>query len=406
MAAGSGTLTTATIKAAKPGKAFDGGGLFLHVTDTGRYWRMKFRYAGKERLMAFGVFPAVSLSEARRKRDDARALLRNGIDPSAERRREKLKAVLGAANTFGGIADEFIATKLVSEGKATVTVAKARWLSSLLAPLARRPIAEIKPIEVLAVLKRLEAKELHETARRARSFASRVFRYAVATARTENDPAALLKGALIAPTVTHHAAIIEPKAVGELLRAISDYQGQPITRLAMLVAPHVMVRPGELRQARWEEFDLDAAIWRIPAVRMKARRLHAVPLSRQVLARFAELRELSGGQGFVFPAFHTSRRPISENTVNQAFRRMGYAKGIVTAHGLRTTASTLLNQSGKWNPDAIERALAHGDSDAVRGAYNRGEYWLERVEMAQWWSDYLDTLREGAKVINMQSHKR
>lgn len=396
MAAGTGRLTTAAIKAAKLGKSFDGGGLFLHVTDTGRYWRLKFRYGGKERLMAFGVFPAVSLAEARRQRDEARRLLREGVDPSADRRRKKLQSTIGSANTFGSIAEEFITTKLVSEGKAAVTVAKARWFCALLSPLANLPVADIKPIEVLATLKRVEAKGHHETARRVRSFASRVFRYAVATARTESDPAALLKGALIAPSVTHHPAIIEPKAVGELLRSINAYQGQPITKYAMLIAPHVMARPGELRQARWEEFDLGASIWRIPASRMKARRIHAVPLSRQVLAILEEMRAIGSAEGFVFPAFHTQRRPISENTINQAFRRMGFAKGSVTAHGFRTTASTLLNQSGRWNPDAIERALAHGDSDAVRGAYNRGEYWSERVAMAQWWSDHLDSLRDNA----------
>ena len=205
----------------------------------------------------------------------------------------------------------------------------------------------------------------------------------------------MLSGALITPTVKHHAAPIEPEKVGDVLRAIHAYAtGAPITQLALKIAPHVMTRPGELRQALWEEFDLDNAVWTISAKRMKARRPHAIPLSRQVVALLSLVKELSGPHGYVFPAFHTSRRPMSENTMNQAFRRMGFTRDEVTSHGLRTTASTLLNQSGKWNPDAIERALAHGDRNIVRGIYNRGNYWLERVEMMQWWSDYLDGLRE------------
>ena len=192
----------------------------------------------------------------------------------------------------------------------------------------------------------------------------------------------------------HHSAILDPKLVGELLRSIDAYSGHLITRLAMQISPHVMARPGELRQALWPEFDLENGVWKIPPERMKMRRPHAVPLSRQVLAYLAELHALTGPEGFVFPAFHTSRRPLSENTVNQAFRRMGYAVGEVTAHGLRTTASTLLNESGKWSPDAIERSLAHADKDSVRGTYNRGFYWEERVAMHQWWSDYLDQLRD------------
>lgn len=251
------------------------------------------------------------------------------------------------------------------------------------------------------MLKRLEGAGKHETASRCRSFASRVFRYAVVTGRADSDPAAMLSGALITPTVKHHAAPIDPAQVGDLLRAIDAYNtGAPITQLALKIAPHVMTRPGELRQATWEKFDLDAAIWRIPAGRMKARRPHAVPLSRQVVAYLREVQEFSGPGGYVFPAMHTSRRPMCENTMNQAFRRMGFTKDEVTAHGLRTTASSLLNESGKWHPDVIERALAHGDSDAVRGIYNRGHYWPERVEMMQWWSDHLDELRGGVTIVD------
>lgn len=212
-------------------------------------------------------------------------------------------------------------------------------------------------------------------------------------AEGQSDPSAILRGALVVPKTKHHAAILDPKRLGELLRAMDSYSGHKISRLAMQVSPHVMTRPGELRMAVWSEFDLDNAVWKIPAERMKMRRPHEVPLSRQVLAYLGELFELTGPEGYVFPAFHTWRRPLSENTVNQCFRRMGYAVGEVTAHGLRTTASTLLNESGKWSPDAIERSLAHADTNAIRGTYNRGRYWDERVAMHQWWSDYLDELR-------------
>lgn len=253
------------------------------------------------------------------------------------------------------------------------------------------------------MLRRLEGQRKHETAKRCRSFASRVFRYAAATGRAESDPAAMLAGQLIAPKVKHHAAILEPRKLGELLRSIEAFEGAPITRLALQIAPHVMARPGELRQATWDEFDLDAKIWLIKPERMKMRRAHAIPLSEQVLAYLRELQQFSGPGGYVFPAFHTTRRPMSENTMNQAFRRMGYTSDEVTAHGLRTSASTLLNESGKWHPDAIERALAHGDSDAVRGIYNRGNYWDERVRMMTWWSDYLDALRAGGEVVPLRN---
>ena len=292
--------------------------------------------------------------------------------------------------------------KMVGDRRAETTITKAHWLLEQLKPIADRPITGLKPVDVLAALKRLEAHGKHETARRCRSFASRVFRYAVATGRGETDPTVMLRGALVVPRTTHHAALLEPKEVGELLRAIDGYSGHKVTRIAMQVAPHVMSRPGELRMALWSEFDIGEAIWKVPAERMKMRRPHMVPLSQQVLAYLEELRPLTGPDGYVFPAFHTWKRPLSENTMNQAFRRMGYGVGEVTPHGLRTTASTLLNESGKWSADAIERSLAHADKDAVRGIYNRGKYWEERVAMHQWWSDYLDQLRTGNTISPMK----
>lgn len=390
------------IRALKPEarvyKRTDERGLYLEVHPNGsKLWRFKFAHLGKDKRIALGRYPEVGLADARRKRDEAREKLRDGVDPGAERKRAKLVAIFNAANTFGDIAKEYI-DKMVLEGRADATTSKANWLLEQLAPIAASPIADLKPVEVLAALKRIEAKGKHETARRCRSFAGRVFRYAVATGRAEADPTAVLRGAIITPKTKHHSAILDPHAVGGLLRSIDDYAGHLVTRLAMQLLPHVMTRPGELRQAKWSEFDLENAVWKIPAERMKMRRPHAVPLSRQVVAYLVELKALTGPDGFVLPAFHTSRRSLSENTINQAFRRMGYAVGEVTAHGLRTTASTLLNESGKWSPDAIERSLAHADKDAVRGTYNRGFYWEERVAMHQWWSDYLDSLRASVPV--------
>lgn len=391
-------LSDVRLRALKPrDKAYkvpDADGLYLEVRTSGaKLWRFRFCHLGKESRISLGSYPEIGLASARRKRDEARQQLAEGLDPAAERRREKLTAAFKAANNFGDVAKEYI-EKMVADGRAETTTVKANWLLAQLKPIAAMPVSDIKPIEVLAALKKLEARGKRETARRCRSFASRVFRYAVATGRGEVDPTSVLRGALVTPKVTHHAAILDPAGVGELLRSIDAYTGNAITRIACQIAPHVMMRPGELRQALWTEIDLTAAIWTVPPERMKMRRPHAVALSRQVVVYLEGLYQLTGPDGFVFPAFHTSKRPMSENTINQAFRRMGYATNEVTAHGLRTTASSLLNESGKWSPDAIERSLAHADPNAVRGIYNRGRYWDERVVMHQWWSDYLDALRD------------
>ncbi len=387
----------------RPVKKADGKGLYVEVAPNGsKLWRLKFRIGGKEKRLALGAYPEVGLAEARKRRDAARALIEQGIDPTLERKREKAAAKVSAHDSFERIAEEYI-EKMEKEGRAPATVAKARWFLSLLKPaIGTMPVSEVDPQMLLAAFRKLEAKGNYETAKKSRSFASRVFRYAVATGRAKDDPATLLKGALIAPKARHYAAILEPAKLGEFLRAIDDYTGGPVTRLALRIAPHVFVRPGELRHADWSEIDLAEAVWRIPEGKMKARRPHALPLSKQVVALFTELRALTGPRGFAFPAMHTTRRPMSENTINAAFRRMGFDKDEVCAHGLRATASTLLNESGLWNPDAVERALAHGDSSAVRGAYHRGQYWDERVRMAQWWSDYLDKVRAGGEVIRVE----
>ncbi len=404
-------LTDTAIRNAKPKdkpyKLSDDGGLFVLVAVSGsKLWRLKYRYNGKENLLAIGAYPDVSLKTARERRDEAKKLLASGTDPNSDRKRKAVAASVAADNTFKALADEFIA-KRESDGLEAVTIQKSRWILSLLEPkLGKRPVSEIEPYELLAVLKEIEKRGTHETAKRMRAFAARVFRYAIITGRARHNPAADLGEALISPKIRHHAAILEPKAVGALLRAIEDYDGNTTTKLALRLAPHVFVRPGELRHAEWAEIDFDAAVWRIPAEKMKMRQEHVVPLSRQALAILREGEGVRGHSKYVFPALRTWLRPMSENTLNAALRRMGYGHDEMTSHGFRSTASTLLNESGKWSPDAIERALAHKDGDNVRAAYHRGTHWAERVQMAQWWSDYLDRLRDGGEVVDFSGSRR
>ena len=400
-------LTDIAIRNAKPGpkpiKMADGAGMFLLVTPAGgKLWRLKYRIDGREKLLAFGASPATGVSEGRKRRDEARALIALGKDPSREKQRDKARSRIHAKNLFSTIAAEYCAKRRRDgeNGWAASTASRCEYLLSQLAgSIGRLPINEIEPADVLAAIRKIEGKGNLESARRTLQLTSAVFRYAVATARLGSDPTRDLKGALTAPKVTHYGAITAAKRVGELLRTIDGYEGQGLTRLAMQIAPHVYVRPGELRHALWSEIDLDGALWIIPAEKMKMRKPHAVPLSRQAVELFREVYRASGPDGYVFPSIRTRSRPMSDNTINAALRRLGYASDEMTAHGFRAMASTLLNESGKWHPDAIERALAHGDDDKVRAAYHRGAHWKERVEMAQWWSDYLDTLRKGADIV-------
>jgi len=400
-------LSDTAIRAATPRavqfKLSDTGGLFMIVTPAGgRLWRFKYRFQGKEQQLTIGRYPAVSLKEARARRDAAREVLASGKHPGVEKRRQAAAVALAARNTFKTVALELI-EKWRLEGRADATLKKATWFLSILGPaLGRRPITEIEAYELLAMLKKVERGRRYETARRVLAFASRVFRYAIATARARANPAIDLRGALISPRVRHHAAIVEPSALGGLLRAIEGFQGRLTTKLALRLAPHVFVRPGELRQAAWSEFNFQDAVWRIPATRMKMDREHIVPLSRQAIAILTEAKELNGRGAYVFPSVRSSKRPMSDATINAALRRMGFTSEQMTGHGFRSTASTLLNESGKWSPDAIERALAHEDTNQVRAAYHRGTHWPERVRMAQWWSDYLDTLKTGTGVTLTQ----
>lgn len=402
-------LTDIEIRQVKPRdkdwKLSDGGGLYLLIRPNGsRHWKMKLRVNGREQKLSFGPYPLIGLKEARARRDEVKLEMYRGGDPVQRRRDEKIAANIRAGHLFGDIAQEFIA-KREAEGLAPATLRKAHWFLELLTPsLGRRPVAEITPQELLAVLKKLERKGTHETAKRTRAFASRVFRYAVANGVASADPAQPLLGALVAPKAKHYAAITDPAAFGGLLRAIEDFDGFYVTKYALKIAPHVFVRPGELRHATWSEIDIENAVWRIPAHKMKSRREHAVPLSRQVLALLGELDALGRRSDLVFASLHARDRPISENTLNASLRRMGFGPEEMTSHGFRSTASTLLNESGLWSADAIEIALAHKDSNAVRQIYHRGKHWDERVKMAQWWSDHLDELRgystkAGTKVI-------
>ncbi|AOL93833.1 tyrosine-type recombinase/integrase [Porphyrobacter sp. LM 6] len=394
-------LTDVAIRKAKPGpkpvKLADGGGMHLLITPAGgKLWRLKYRIDGREKLLAIGAYPEISLGEARRRREEAREMIALGKDPSREKRREKLRSRIQAADTFKAISDEFCQKRRRDgqKGWAPATATRSEYLLSLVCgSIGHLPIGEIEPMDVLTAIRRIEGKGKLESARRSLQLAGAVFRYAVATARLASDPTRDLRGALTAPTVTHYGAITDPKKVGELLRAIDDYEGSGITKLALQIAPHVFVRPGELRHAEWSEIDLDGALWIIPAGKMKMRKPHHVPLSRQTVELFRQVRAVTGPTGYVFPSVRTRTRPMSENTINAGLRRLGYATDEMTAHGFRAMASTLLNDSGKWNPDAIERALAHGDTDKVRAAYHRGAHWDERVAMAQWWSDHLDQLR-------------
>lgn len=378
-------------------KVADHRGLYIEVTPSGgKLWRFRYRIGNVEKKLAIGPYPEINLKQARNAADAARHSVAEGGDPAFEKRKKKIRDEFLSAQTFEAVAREYIEQMMVKNGLAQATLVKANYFLEQLAPaIGKRPIHEIEPFEVLAPLKRLEATGKHETAKKCRSFAGRVFRYGVATTRCKSDPTAMLKGALVTPRAQHYAAILEPKELGGLLRAIDDYTGHLVTKYALQIAPHVFVRPGELRHAEWHEIDLEDGVWKIPAGKMKARRPHAVPLSKQVVGYMTDLATMLGTEGYVFPSARSGIRPMSENTLNAAFRRMGYSKDELTAHGLRATASTFLNESGLWNPDAIERALAHGDTNVVQLICQSDERWKNHVCMMQWWSNYLDRLREG-----------
>lgn len=395
-------LTDTAARTAKPEakarKLFDGGGLYLEVAPSGgKWWRLKYRYGGKERRVSLGTYPAVSLKEARLRREEARTMLRKGIEPSAARKAQKLAQAAQAADSFEAITREWMAQKAATWTSLYGKKVAVRLEANVFPWLGRRPIREVTALDLLAVLRRVEGRGAVDTAHRVQQYCSAVFRYAVATGRADADPSSALRGALKAVKVTHHPSIRGRGEVGGLLRAIDDYSGDALTRYALRLAPLVFVRPGELRAAEWAEIDWDAAEWRIAPERMKMRAPHIVPLSRQALAILRDLEPLTGRGRFLFPSMRSSQRCMSENTLNAALRRMGYSKEEMTAHGFRSMASTMLNEMG-WNRDAIERQLAHAERDAVRAAYNYAEHLPERRRMMQAWADCLEALCNGGKV--------
>lgn len=400
-------LTDTAVRLAKPGEKIirktDEKGLVLHIMPNGsKWWRLRYRFGGKPKMLSLGTYPETSLKEAREKRDEARKLLAAGIDPSDHKK--AAKRTEGGEDSFEHIAREWHARHMAnkSEGHATKTL--ERLQKDVFPWIGGKAARDITAPELLAMLRRIESRGAIELCHVTKRICGQVFRYAIATGRAERDPAADLKGALQPVKSEHFAAITDPKAIGELLRAIEGYTGHFATQCALKLSPLVMLRPGEVRQAEWAEIDIEAAEWRIPAAKMKMRDEHIVPLSRQAIEILEAIRPLTGRGRYVFPSARTAsgakdERPMSETAVLSALRRMGFTKEDMTAHGFRSMASTRLNESHLFHADAIERQLAHGERDSVRAAYNRAEHLPERRKMMQWWADYLDGLREGAEVI-------
>ena len=373
----------------KPYKLYDTGGLYLLVNSTNKYFRMDYRYGGKRKTLSFGTYPKVSLKSAREKAQAAHVLLDQGIDPMEQKKRAKATIV---ENSFEAIATEWFlknkhtwvethSNKIIRRLEVNIFP----WLGSL-------PIETITAPMILECLRRIEERGVIETAHRTKQVCGQVFRYAIATGRAERDPCADLKGALSPYKPKHMATIIDPVKIGGLLNAIDDYQGFFITRCALKFAPLVFVRPGELRKAEWKEISFEKAEWKIAAEKMKMRRTHIVPLSKQAIKILEEVFPFSGPDGYVFPGVRTNIRPMSENTITGALRRMGYTKHEMSCHGFRAMASTLLHENG-FESHLIETQLAHAEANSVKAAYNHASYLPARVSMMQWWADYLDTLR-------------
>ncbi len=401
-------LTDTVVKSAKTesavSKLSDSGGLQLWVTLAGgKYWRMAYRFDGKQRLLSIGTYPAIGLKQARAARERAKELLADGQDPSQKKKLDRLAAEAVSVNTFAALTSELLAKK-AREGKAGSTLGKLDWLLGLALPdLGPRPISSITPPEVLAVLRKVEARGRLETAGRLRGVIGEVFRYAIATGKAENDPTGALRGALTTPVTKPRAAIVEPVPFGGLLRAIESYEGTPEVVAALELLALTFVRPGELRNAAWAEFDLDAGVWIIPAGRMKMRRPHRVPLAPQTIAVLKCLHAITGHGPLLFPSVRSPDRCMSKNTVNAALRRLGYGKDDMTGHGFRAAASSMLNESGKWNPDAIEAQLAHVENNSIRRAYARADFWEERIRMMDYWAYRLDAMRRGAEVMRLRA---
>jgi integrase len=389
-------LKDITVKSAKPRekayKLFDGLGLYLEVMPNGaKYWRWKYRFRGKESRLAFGVYPDVSLGDARDKCYESRKLLKDGVDPGLNRKMTK-GAGEGAEHTLEGVGREWLEKFSANWTPGYKADVQSRLERDVFPWFTGRLLKDIKAPELLDCLRRVEKRGALESAHRTKNNCSAIFRYGIATGRAEHDISADLRGALPPYKRTHHPSITDPEQVGVLLRAIEGYNGSLVTRSALNLAPLLFVRPGELRHAEWSEVNFDKAEWRIPAKKMKMREQHIVPLSRQALMILKELKPLTERSRYIFPSTRTADKPMSENTVNAALRALDYDKTEMTGHGFRSMASTLLNERG-YKSDAIERQLAHGERDKVRGAYNFAEFLPERRTMMQEWADYLDELK-------------
>jgi integrase len=399
-------LTDVQIRNAKPKEKLyrlkDERGLHLEITPQGsKRWRLRYWINSRENWISLGVYPDISLKDARTRRDDARRQIANGIDPSQVRKAEKAEAA-EIANTFERVAREwfvkFQPTWTASHGDRIMR----RFEKDIFPWIGARPIKDILAPELLTTIRRIEARGAIETAHRALQNCGQVFRYAVASGFADRDISGDLRGAIPPSKEKHHASVTDPKEVAALLRTIETYQGSFITMCALRLAPLTFVRPGELRHAEWEEINLDTAEWRIPGAKMKMRQQHIVPLAKQAVRILQDLHPLTGSGRYLFPSVRTAARPMSENTVNGALRRLGYSKEEMTGHGFRSMASTLLNEMG-WNRDAIERQLAHAERNSIRAAYNFAEFLPERRKMMQGWADYLDRLRAGAKVTYLHA---
>ncbi len=399
-------LTDTFVKNVKPtgavagDKHADGLGLYLHVKGAGKYWRMNYRFTGKQKTLALGVYPEVSLAKARKRREIAREQLAEGIDPGVAKREERQAKADAAANTFEAVARVWL-TKTAAK-RAEVTQSRITTLleKDVFPFIGGMPISAIKPRDVLdKSVRKIEARGSIDTAHRAKQICGQIFRYAVAIGMAERDITTDLRGALEAIPESHFSAITEPKQAGELLRSIFDYSGHPCTVAALKLSAMVFVRPGELRTAEWTEIDLDAAEWRIPGSKMKMGVDHLVPLSTQAVAILRIVHPLTGHGRYVFPSLRTGERPMSENTVNAALRGLGYSKEVHTAHGFRALARTIMDEVLGERVDLIEHQLAHAVKDPNGRAYNRTAHLPARREMMQRWSDYLDKLRVGAEVI-------
>ena len=402
-------LTATAIDKLKPSdkpagdKYRDAEGMYLLVTKAGMYWRMDYRHAGKRKTLALGVYPAVSLAKARRRRDVAKELLADGIDPSQAKRDDKQAKADAAANTFEAVARAWMDKTKPTRAATTHSKLNTWLLKNVFPSIGSKPIGGISPREVLAMLQKIEARGTIDSAHQIKQLCGRIFRFAVASGWAERDVTVDLKGALAVPVQTHYAAITEPAHAGALLRSIDNYSGHAYAAAALKLSPLVFLRPGELRSAEWSEIDLDAAQWRIPAEKMKLRLEHMVPLSTQAVKILRTVHPMSGHGKYVFPSIRTSERCMSENTINAALRGMGYSKEVMTAHGFRAMARTIMDEVLEERVDLIEHQLAHAVKDPNGRAYNRTAHLSARREMMQRWADYLDKLRKGADVVPIRA---